>query len=150
MKLAWIAMGGDDAQVSVARDRLEVIADAFLSVGTPVQAALPALLASRAVAGNAIRARTRENLAWVKEAVAGSAVSVLDAEGGWYATLRLPRTRTEEAWVLTFLEKDGVYVHPAQFFDFEDEAYAVVSLLTGEATFREGVGRIVRRVGTDG
>jgi aspartate/methionine/tyrosine aminotransferase len=149
MKLAWIAMAGDDARMTEALGRLEVIADAYLSVGTPVQQALPSMLASRATAEDAVRARTRGNLTWLTAAVAGSAVSVLDVEGGWYATLRLPRTRSEEAWVLAFLERDGVYVHPAQFFDFEDEAYAVVSLLTPEAAFRDGVTRILARVAAD-
>ena len=73
-------------------------------------------------------------------------MSLLDAEGGWYATLRLPRTRDEEAWALAFLEEDGVHVHPGHFFDFDDEAYVVVSLLTPEATLREGAQRILDRV----
>ena len=148
MKLAWIAVGGEAAHVDGALARLEVIADSFLSVGTPVQHALPALLASRSVVEGAIAARTRTNLAWTETAVVGSATSLLDVEGGWYATLRLPTTRGEEAWVLAFLE-DGVHVHPGHFFDFEDEAYVVVSLLTPEATFREGVRRILHRVTLD-
>ena len=111
-----------------------------------MQHALPALLASRGSAEAAIRRRTLDNLAWLRAAVVDSAVSVLDAEGGWYATLRLPRTRDEEAWTLTFLEQDGVLVHPGHFFDFDDEAYVIVSLLTPEATLRDGVRRILDRV----
>ncbi len=145
-KLAWMAVAGESARVEAALARLEVIADAFLSVGTPVQHALPALLASRATAEQAIRDRTARNLAWLKGAVTGSAVSLLDVEGGWYATLRLPRTREEQAWALALLEEDGVHVHPGHFFDFEDEAYLVVSLLTPEATLREGSQRILDRV----
>jgi aspartate/methionine/tyrosine aminotransferase len=145
-KLAWMAVGGEEARVEAALARLEVIADAFLSVGTPVQHALAALLASRATAEGAIRDRTARNLAWLKAAVTGSAVSLLDVEGGWYATLRLPRTREEQTWALAFLEEDGVHVHPGHFFDFEDEAYVVVSLLTPEATLREGSQRILNRV----
>jgi alanine-synthesizing transaminase len=146
MKLAWVAVAGDGSRVSAALERLEVIADAFLSVGAPVQHALDAILASRAVTEDAIRARTRDNLGWLQGSVAGTAVSVLDVEGGWYATVRLPRTRSEEAWTLAFLEQDGVYVHPAQFFDFDEEAYVVVSLLTPETPFREGMRRILERV----
>ena len=149
-KLAWMAIGGAAAPVDAALARLEVIADAFLSVGTPVQHALPALLSSRARRGagdpsGASSTTTRGCAA----AVAGSAVSLLDAEGGWYATLRLPRTREEQAWALAFLEEDGVHVHPGHFFDFEDEAYVVVSLLTPEATLREGATRILHRVARD-
>ena len=148
-KLAWMAVGGEPARVEAALARLEVIADAFLSVAAPVQHALPALLASRAVAEQAIRQRTRDNLAWLAAAVTGSAASLLDVEGGWYATLRLPRTRDEQAWALAFLEDDGVLVHPGHFFDFEDEAYVVVSLLTPGATLREGVRRVLDRVARD-
>jgi alanine-synthesizing transaminase len=148
-KLAWIAVGGEEADVDGALARLEVIADAFLSVGTPVQHALPALLASRVVAERAIHDRVLGNLAWLSRAVTGSATSLLDAEGGYYATLRLPRTREEQAWALAFLEDDAVYVHPGHFFDFEDEAYVVVSLLTPEATLEEGMRRILRRVEQD-
>ncbi len=148
-KLAWMAVGGEPARVEAALARLEVIADAFLSVGTPVQHALPSLLASRALAERAIHRRALDSYAWISSSVAGSAVSLLDTEGGWYATLRLPRTREEGEWALAFLEDDDVHVHPGHFFDFEDEAYAVVSLLTPEATLREGVTRILRRVARD-
>ncbi len=145
-KLAWMAVGGEPTRVDAALARLEVIADSYLSVAAPVQHALPALLATRTVAEQAIRDRTARNLAWLASAVSGSAASLLDVEGGWYATLRLPRTRDEEAWALAFLEEDGVHVHPGHFFDFEEEAYVVVSLLTPEATLREGSQRILDRV----
>ncbi|MGO9835992.1 MAG: pyridoxal phosphate-dependent aminotransferase [Polyangiaceae bacterium] len=146
MKLAWIAIGGHAARVTEALTRLEVIADAFLSVGTPVQHALPALLASRSLAERAIHDRVLSNLSAIASLARGSAVSLLDVEGGWYAVLRLPATRTEEAWALAFLEDDSVYVHPGHFFDFEGQAYAVVSLLTPEDALREGVSRIIDRV----
>jgi aspartate/methionine/tyrosine aminotransferase len=148
-KLAWTAVGGEPSRVDGALGRLEVIADAFLSVGTPVQHALPGLLASRSVAERAIGERTRANLAWLAAEVTGSAASLLDVEGGWYATLRLPRTRDEEAWALRFLEEDAVHVHPGHFFDFEEEAYVVVSLLTPEATLREGARRMLARIARD-
>jgi alanine-synthesizing transaminase len=149
MKLGWIAAGGDASQVEAALGRLEVIADAFLSVGAPVQHALPALLASRKTAEGAIAGRTRANLAHLRASLEGTALSVLDVEGGWYATLRLPRTRSEETWALALLEQDGVYVHPGHFFDFESEAYVIVSLLTPPSTFREGIAKIVARIGKD-
>jgi aspartate/methionine/tyrosine aminotransferase len=146
MKAGWIAIDGDRARVEAALARLEVIADAYLSVGTPVQRALPALLASRGAVHAGIAARTRANRASVTSALAGSAASLLDVEGGWYATVRLPATRSEEEWVLDLLGQDGVHVHPGHFFDFASEAYAVLSLLTPERDFREGVARLAARV----
>jgi aspartate/methionine/tyrosine aminotransferase len=149
MKLAWTVIGGRDP--GVVRDalaRLELIADSFLSVSAPVQHALPTLLATCPTAESAIRARTRANLARLRarHATAGRAATLLDCEGGWYATVRLPRTKSEEAWALELLERDGVYVHPGHFFDFASEAYVVVSLLTPEARFDDGVARLLARV----
>jgi alanine-synthesizing transaminase len=146
VKLAWIAVGGEDANVAAALERLELVADTFLSVGTPVQLAAAALLQTRGRAERSIRERIRKNLMTVRHAVAGSPASVLDVQGGWYATIRLPRTKTEEEWTLALVEHDGVYVHPGHFFDFEEEAYLVVSLLTPEPALAEGVKRIVDRV----
>ena len=71
---------------------------------------------------------------------------MLDVEGGWYATLRLPRTKSEMEWALALLDEDDVHVHPGHFFDFEEEAYLVVSLLPAEDVFREATTRIVERV----
>jgi alanine-synthesizing transaminase len=150
MKLAWIAVGGDAPDVTDAMGRLEVIADAFLSVGTPVQHALPHLLATRGATESAIRSRTRANLRLLRSRVTNTPATLLDVEGGWYATLRIPATRSEESWVLALLEENGVYVHPGHFFDFEREAYLVLSLLTPEASFAEGVARIVTRLAREG
>jgi len=150
MKLAWIVVGGDAPDVTDAMARLEVLADAYLSVGTPVQHALPHLLASRVSAESAIQSRTRANLELLRSRVTGTAGTLLDVEGGWYATLRVPATRSEESWVLELLEEDGVHVHPGHFFDFEREAYLVLSLLTPEAIFAEGVGRLVTRLAREG
>jgi aspartate/methionine/tyrosine aminotransferase len=149
MKLAWIAVGGEARTVEAALARLEVVADAFLSVGAPVQHALPELLRAGRAAADAIRERTRSNLAWLAAAAHLQPVTVLDVEGGWYATLRLPATRTEEEWAIDLIERDGVSVHPGHFFDFDREPYLVVSLLTPEATFREGVKRLLQRAVED-
>jgi aspartate/methionine/tyrosine aminotransferase len=148
MKLAWTTVGGRDARVAEAMGRLEVIADAFLSLATPVQHGAGALLASRHVVEDAIRARTRANLAFAQDAVRGSPVTLLDVEGGWYATLRVPATRSELEWTVALVEGDGIHVHPGHFFDFDREAYLVVSLLTPEAAFRDALPRLVHRVTT--
>jgi aspartate/methionine/tyrosine aminotransferase len=146
MKVAWIAVSGEAMRVGPALEHLEIIGDTFLSVGTPAQNALARWLGCRAVAEGAVVDRTRRNLDAVRAAAQGTAISVLDVEGGWYVTLRLPRTQPEEDWALDLLERDRVIIHPGHFFDFENEAYLVVSLLTRETTFQEGIRRIVERV----
>jgi alanine-synthesizing transaminase len=146
MKLGWIVLGGPVALQAQASERLELIADTYLSVGTPVQHALPRLLAAGATVQQQISARTQENLAWLRSAIApNSPVQLLDVEGGWYATLRVPRTQSEEEWCLELLERDHVLVQPGYFYDFESEAFLVLSLLTPTGIFREGVQRLLNR-----
>ncbi len=142
MKLGWILVGGAAAVCQRAVERLELIADTYLSVGTPVQYALPALLNAKAGVQNQILDRLRRNLEFLRTAVEGSAIRLLDVEAGWYATLRVPRVRTEEEWVLQLLETSDVLVQPGYFYDFDSEAFLVLSLLTPPGIFDEGVTRI--------
>jgi hypothetical protein len=150
MKLAWTVVDGPARLVDDVLARIELVADSFLSVGAPVQHALPALLASRGAAVEAISSRVRRNLDAIRAAVTPmSAVTLLDVEGGWYATLRVPRTKSDEAWALELLAKDGVYVHPGHFFDFPRDGHLIVSLLTREDELADGMRRIVARVDGD-
>lgn len=134
-KLAWTAITGPGSEV--VRERLTMVADTFLSLATPVQIALPALLARHDLQ-RVVHDRVRENLARLRAALAASAATLLDVEGGWYAVLRLPSFHDEEAWALRLLD-GGVLVHPGHFFDFDDGPYAVISLLPEPATFDDGV-----------
>jgi aspartate/methionine/tyrosine aminotransferase len=145
-KLAWMSFAGPGLLVDEALARLELVLDTFLSPSTPIQLALPELLRTRHVAADAIRERLRQNHAALLGACQNSAVSVLPVEGGWYAVLRLPATRTDEEFALSFLER-GVLVQPGYFFDFGDDPHVVLSLLTPESSLAEGVGRLVQAVG---
>jgi alanine-synthesizing transaminase len=146
-KLSWLCMQGPEPELSEARRRLELIADTYLSVATPTQLALPRLLELGAPVQRAIHARLQRNLAALARAIAVEpALSLLDVEGGFYASLRVPRLQSEEAWVLELLERDSVSVQPGFFFDFREEAYLVLSLLTPESNFDAGVVRLVQRV----
>jgi aspartate/methionine/tyrosine aminotransferase len=140
MKLGWIVASGPGRDAAL--DALELIADTYLSVSTPVQVALPRLLGVSGSILNEIRQRTASNLTRLREAVQGSAATLLRAEGGWYAVLQVPRTRLEEEWALTLLDKYDVLVQPGFFFDFESEAFLVLSLLPEPATFAEGLRRL--------
>jgi alanine-synthesizing transaminase len=141
MKLGWIIASGP--RQAEALNGLEWIADTYLSVATPVQIALPSLLAAGARVREQILRRTRSNLALLMEIFPKhSACQMLDAEGGWYATLQVPRTRSEEEWSLELLRDYNVRVQPGFFYDFESEAFLVISLLTEPTSFEEGVRRI--------
>jgi len=147
MKIGWIALAGPAAEHAAARERLELIADTYLSVGTPAQQALPRWLALGASVREQIALRIQENLLFLRSAAQGTACSVLDAEGGWYAIVEVPRTRSEEDWCLTLLDQDSVLVQPGFFYDFESEAFLVVSLLPPPGIFQEGIRRLLARAG---
>jgi aspartate/methionine/tyrosine aminotransferase len=146
MKLGWIVTSGPEAMRKQAFDRLELIADTYLSVGAPVQWAAASLLASREEIQSQILVRARANLALLRNKIGpGSPWQVLNVEGGWYAVIQAPRIHSEEEWVLTLLAEDNVLVQPGFFYDFEKEAFLVLSLLTPSEMFAEGIQRILGR-----
>ncbi len=145
MKLGWIVASGPHHEKAL--DGLEWIADTFLSVGTPVQLALPQLLQAGGEVRAQIMERTRANLALLHGLLAvSSPVHVLSVEGGWNVTLQVPRTLSEEQWALDLLAHDDVLVQPGFFYDFESEAFLVLSLMTPSDVFREGLQRILARI----
>jgi len=143
LKCGWLVAGGPHAQQ--AMERLELIADTYLSVGTPVQVALPELLLASEEVQRQIVARTAANLQFLQTSIGdNSPFQVLKVEGGWCATLQVPRIRSEEQWVLDLLNEREVLVQPGFFYDFETEAFLVLSLLTEPEIFREGVRRLLQ------
>jgi len=144
VKLGWVVTGGPAGEVAEAIARLELIADTYLSVSTPVQLAARQLMAAGAAIRRAIRDRIRGNLDMLRAAAGRHpAVTLTEPEGGWSAVLRVPSTASEEALVLRALEDADVLVHPGYFFDFPGEAYLVLSLLPEPSVFADAVGRLL-------
>ncbi len=147
LKLGWMALRGPSALLQPALMRLEMAADAYLSVGTPVQVAAPGLLK----AGHDVRLQIRQRvlgnyrqlLAAVDRHPAGQALRV---EGGWSGVLRIPHTMPEDECVIRLLEQQHVLVHPGYFFDFPRDGYLVVSLLTRPDVFRSATDRLLTAV----
>jgi alanine-synthesizing transaminase len=148
VKLSWIAAGGPAKALREALARLEIICDTFLSVNTPVQHALPELMRAGTRVKTAILRRAKANYAFLKAASEGTPCTVLESEGGWYALLRVPRTRTDERWALELLEERGVYLYPGYFFDFEEEGILVVSLLVEEEGFQKAARKLLGYIGS--
>jgi alanine-synthesizing transaminase len=143
LKLGWIAVSGPEALRREALSRLELVADTFLSVSTPVQVAAGALLARRPELQGPIRERVRRNRAALVSSLGpGSPATLLGSEGGWYAVLQVPATVSEEERVVRLLEEKDVLVHPGYFFDFPREAYLVLSLLPPPTVFDRAMPRI--------
>lgn len=137
MKLSWILMNGPAKAVEEAKEKLEIIADTFLSVNTPVQNCLAQWLESRAKFQSQILERIKSNLQMAK-----SQLDCLTTEGGWYLNIKIDSKLDEEKFVLKLLEEKSVYVHPGFYYDYPDNGYLVLSLLTPSEQFSEGIKRI--------
>jgi len=142
MKLGWIVIGGPPHDRESARERLELLLDTYLSVNSPVQAALPALLDIGAELRQTLKRTIQANLRALTASLHGQPVHALHAEGGWSAILRLPNIESEEAWITKLLEEGNLLVQPGYFFEMDSEPYIVVSLITPEAVFADGLSRI--------
>ena len=143
MKCAWMAVCGPEEERDRALERLSVIADSYLSVSSPVQHALPVLLASRFAIQQQIRARVAENLRLLDGAIGRApAVSRLMVAAGWNAVLRVPALEPVESLAIRLMQQQNVMVHPGSFYGFSGDGWLVVSLLTLPEIFREGVERI--------
>ncbi|MFI5057251.1 MAG: pyridoxal phosphate-dependent aminotransferase [Candidatus Acidiferrales bacterium] len=144
MKAAWLVTTGPEPWKTQALARLEVIADTYLSMNAPVQLAIPAFLEQRHSLQTQLLARVRKNLAELDcHLAAQKPCSRLHLEGGWYAILRVPATRSDEDLAIHLLNTKNLYVHPGHFYDFPSDGYLVVSLITPEPDFAEGIARLL-------
>jgi alanine-synthesizing transaminase len=140
MKAAWLVTSGPEQLKSQALARLEIIADTYLSMNAPIQWAISALLDQRHSFQTQLLARVRKNLAELDRQLATQkSCARLAVEGGWYAVLRVPATRSEEELAVGLLAEKNIYVHPGHFYDFPSEGFLIVSLITREEGFAEGV-----------
>ncbi len=144
MKVAWVVTSGPRDLAQAAMERLEVIADTFLSMNAPVQWAVPVLLDQRKTIQRQLLERVRANLAELDRQLAGQqACSRLQVQGGWYAVLRVPVTQSDEELAIALVREKAVVVHPGHFYDFPRDGYLVVSLITEPGEFAEGIDRVL-------
>ncbi len=140
MKAAWFVTTGPEPLRSQALSRLEIIADTYLSMNSPVQHAIPALLGARHQFQKQLVERVRKNLAELDRQLATQkSCARLAVEAGWYAVLRVPATRSDEELAIDLLSQKNIYVHPGHFYDFPSERFLIVSLITPEEEFAAGM-----------
>jgi aspartate/methionine/tyrosine aminotransferase len=140
MKAAWLVVSGPQKLKHEAKARLEVIADTFLSMNAPIQLALPTFLLQRGPFRKQLMERICRNLAELdRQLTLQKVCSRLEGEGGWYATLRVPATRSDEDLALALLNEENIYVHPGHFYDLPHDGFLVVSLISREAEFSRGL-----------
>jgi hypothetical protein len=145
MKLAWLVTTGPQELTAPANARLEVIADTYLSLNTPVQLAAQVLLDQRKQVQPVLLDRLRVNLGELDRQLAATpSCTRFDVEGGWYAVLRVPVVQTDEDLAIDLVRKMAVIVHPGHFYDFPADGHLVLSLITGPEAFREGVARLLQ------
>ena len=129
--------------------RLEVIADTYLSMNAPMQWATAALLGQRKSLQAQLLDRVKENLAELdRQLAAQKACQRLSVEGGWYAVLRVPVTRTDEELAIELLREKSVLVHPGHFYDFPSDGYLILSLIPPQPEFAGGTGAILEKLST--
>ncbi|MGA8143856.1 MAG: pyridoxal phosphate-dependent aminotransferase [Candidatus Acidiferrales bacterium] len=144
MKVAWLITSGPERLKVQALERLEVIADIYLSMNAPIQLAAPAFLEQRHQFQKQLMSRVRENLAELdRQLSTQKSCSRLDLAGGWYAVIRVPATRSDEDFAIDLLSSKSVYLHPGHFYDFPAEGYLIVSLIAPQRHFEEGIKRLL-------
>jgi aspartate/methionine/tyrosine aminotransferase len=144
MKAAWLIVSGPEPWKSQALARLELIADTYLSMTAPVQLALPLLLEQRHDFQRQLMSRVRTNLKELdRQLSVQKSCSHLTVEGGWYGVLRVPATRSDEDLAIELLTTKGVYSHPGHFYEFPSDGYLILSLITPQESFAEGMSRLL-------
>jgi aspartate/methionine/tyrosine aminotransferase len=140
MKVAWVVTSGPQQLKTAALERLEIIADTYLSLNSPTQWAFAELLEQRRSLQPQILERTRQNWANLQSALSRqTACEVLEVEGGWYAVLRTRTEQSDEDVAIDLLRETHTLVHPGHFYDFPDDNSLVVSLLTRSSDFQRGI-----------
>lgn len=140
MKLGWIAASGPERTLREAEGRLEILADAYLSAGTPIMNAFPALLATAEDFAGPCRQRLAANIIRLRLILEGehSPHRVLSCHGGWTAIIESPRLHSEEDLALGLLREEGLWSQPGYFFDMEREAYFTAGLILEPKVLERG------------
>jgi alanine-synthesizing transaminase len=146
LKLGWVLVGGPESDEIM--ERLSIIADTFLSVSSPAQLALPALLQARPQIQSELRARIANNMETLARLTADPSCPARARRptGGWSALVEVPRVMSEDAWVRSLVTKAGVRVQPGWFYDVEDGGTLVLSLIVEPARFELGVEKLCELV----
>jgi hypothetical protein len=149
LKLAWILVEGPELMISEALERLEFIADSYLSVQTPVQNALPNLFQTADDFQNQVRTRISQNRKILEDLLNPfkEKVQLWPFEGGWYNLIEMMnKSQTDEEWVMELIEKAQILIHPGSFYDIGECCLGVISLLPKTGNFKMGILRLINHL----
>ena len=147
LKLGWIGVAGDDPGVAAAVDRLETIADTFLSTHTPIQQALPVLFEQGKGFLVHYKKEVRERAQVAMQVLSRSRkIECVPPRGGFYLTARMltEGAVSEEDWVIDLMQQAGVFVHPGYFYDIEQGIHFIISFLAKPDTLRTSLEKVVQ------
>jgi len=144
LKLSWILTSGPEVLAQEAAHRTAFLMDSMLSVSSFAQLVAPEVLERSEVFRQPLLQRIAHNLEQLHRDLPDARFQALESDGGWYQVLRVPEVLAGEDGAIRCLREQGVIVLPGYFFDFEEDNFIVISLLTPSADFAEGLARIVR------
>jgi alanine-synthesizing transaminase len=145
MKFGWIVVEGEEDVKSEAIKRLEVIADTYLPVSTVIQNASSKLFSTKNKIQSQIRGRIKTNYDLLQsKLLLNPDIRLLKCEGGWSAVISFGNLLIpEDEFAYGLLEKRNVLIHPGYYYDFINEGYGVISLLTETHILEEGIDRLL-------
>lgn len=147
LKLGWIAVSGSDKEaVEQSLERLETIADTFLSASDFSQWVLPIIFSEGRDFLRECKKMIHDRRGKVVSLLQGSGVfEVFPPDGGFYLVLKpkLSRNQTSDKEVLRILKEKNVLLHPGSFYDFKTDDFLVISFLQEEKMLMEGLTRLI-------
>ncbi len=143
MKLSWIIVDGPADLKAQAIEKLEIIADTYLSVSGPIQANLPHWLDQRHIIHQDINSRLQNNHAALEKIFQNSQLSSHPRTGGWQSIIQLPKHWSDEDSAIDLLSAKGIFLHPGYLYDLNHSPCWVVSLLLPEAQFCHALNEIL-------
>ena len=143
LKLGWMAYRPGRLGARL-KEAVEYVADAYLSVSSPAFALATPMLSHSLEYKAKIQKRICDNLS-VLRSVFGQVEVVPNVQGGWYAALHFDGEE-DDVLALRLLRKHGILVQPGFLFDFPEDGWIVVSLLTETSAFEQALRKIALEI----
>lgn len=151
LKVAWLEVSGPESAVQAAKNRLGIIADAYLPFSDVLAASMGDYLAAIPAAASEIRERCRTNLLQLQKIVSAEpsgVIDLLEPEGGWNALLRLPSYVDEDTLITGLIREHGITAQPGYYFDMPFSAVVSVSLLPQPHIFANAARTLMAHAGS--
>jgi aspartate/methionine/tyrosine aminotransferase len=136
LKLGWIRLTGPAVLTREYARGLDLIADSYLAVGSPIALALPALLDHADATVTRINARLAANLASARNLFSESdGFRVRRSAGGWMTLVDTPPLAPGIELAHAVMRRGRLAVHPGWFYDLDSPRTLALSLLPEPTSF---------------